>query len=291
MVVTSYRARLRRLVELGVLGHLGRRHVDAASVTSTSTAGPAHRRGPTATTIRRRRTRSTCPLVVTVSKTSGLHNGDTIKIHVVPTSGSDVYGVEARMCAEKAGLDLETDFYPNQTGNCVLNALSTGTDTHTQVAVDPPYRSADLTFKVGVGRDRYTTEYGQAARSAAVRVIRASSCCCCRCRAVSGSRPTRSPSLTVTQPGPRRPVWRRARLGASACSPTVGVSLVDSPFDAHPPEEADAGTTWASAVRAPFRVSTVVHGSPPHGSAHPFWTAAALVRRPLCSASWPWSRC
>ncbi len=103
------------------------------------------------------------PLVVKVSKTTGLKDGETVTVHVVPKAGSDIYGIEARVCAPKANIVVESDFYPNQTGHCVLHALTPISDAHTDVAIGPPYQVADLSFRVGVGTDRYTTEYGESA--------------------------------------------------------------------------------------------------------------------------------
>ena len=98
------------------------------------------------------------PLNVQVSSTSNLHDGQTVSIHVTADPGSDIYGIEARLCASSAKITAETDFYPYQTGNCILQPLSADSDAHTQVAIAAPYQTADLTFRVGVGTDKFTTQ-------------------------------------------------------------------------------------------------------------------------------------
>ena len=98
------------------------------------------------------------PLKVQVSSTSNLHDGQVVSIHVTADPGSDIYGIEARLCASSAKITAETDYYPYQTGNCILQPLSADSDAHTQVAIAAPYQTADLTFRVGVGTDKFTTQ-------------------------------------------------------------------------------------------------------------------------------------
>jgi hypothetical protein len=80
---------------------------------------------------------------------------------VTPTNGSNIYGYEARLCAPNAKFLVEYDFYPTQTGNCVLQPLSADSDAHVYVKENPPYTSADLTFRVGEGTSTYTDQNGK----------------------------------------------------------------------------------------------------------------------------------
>jgi hypothetical protein len=133
----------------------------APTLAPGSSVGPTTTAGSASTTSLAPPTPGQLPLVVTVSSTSGLHDGQAVTVHVVPKPGSDIYGIEARVCAPKATITVESDFYPNQTGNCALHALSSRADAHVSVAASPPYQSSDLTFHVGTGSDHFTTEYGQ----------------------------------------------------------------------------------------------------------------------------------
>jgi hypothetical protein len=135
-------------------------HRTAGDTTSTSPVSVTASTAATATSLPLPDPKD-LPLIVKVSKTTGLKDGETVSVHVVPKAGSDIFGIEARVCAPKANIVVETDFYPNQTGYCVLHALTPISDAHTDVAIAPPYQVADLSFRVGIGTDRYTTEYGE----------------------------------------------------------------------------------------------------------------------------------
>lgn len=103
------------------------------------------------------------PATVRVSSTTALTDGQTIEVNVVPTSGSEVYGVEARLCRAGAQVQFDADMRPTQTGNCIADPLSDGSDAHVVVAGEPPYQSVDLTFRAGVGTSSYTTQDGDPA--------------------------------------------------------------------------------------------------------------------------------
>ena len=100
------------------------------------------------------------PVAVTVSATSGLADGQAVTVHVVPTGGSQIFGVEARMCKAGAVIDFDADFRPTQTGNCATKPLSANADGYLKAAAAPPYQSVDMTYRVGVGSDSYTTQSG-----------------------------------------------------------------------------------------------------------------------------------
>ena len=93
----------------------------------------------------------------------GLHDGDTLNIHVDAQSPpnpvtSSIFGVDARVCAGGASINNLFDFSPTQGGKCVLDALSPGSDTHTSTSTAPPSLTADLSFVVGIGSDTYETQ-------------------------------------------------------------------------------------------------------------------------------------
>jgi len=101
------------------------------------------------------------PLTVTVSNTSGLHDGDSVKVHVTPKApGKVVYGFEMFICADGATFQLDADIRPTFTGKCIENPLSTTSGDYVKVAAAAPYTSADGTIKVGVGSNTYTTQKG-----------------------------------------------------------------------------------------------------------------------------------
>ncbi len=103
------------------------------------------------------------PLVVTVSPTTGMKDGQTVKVHVVPKAGSQVFGVDARLCAGSAHVEYDAQFAPTVAGQCITKPLSAGSDAKTSVAVSPPYQEADVTFRVGVGTDTFATQDGRQA--------------------------------------------------------------------------------------------------------------------------------
>jgi hypothetical protein len=98
------------------------------------------------------------PVTVTVnSPTSGLASGDVIDVRVTPDAGSQIYGVEARVCAGGASIDLPADFVPTQIGLCALHALAPGANDHVSLQVPPPYAIAEFGFRVGTGTDEFAT--------------------------------------------------------------------------------------------------------------------------------------
>jgi hypothetical protein len=105
------------------------------------------------------------PVTVTASPTTNLSDGDVVSINIDAqsppnASASQIFGADARVCKPNAVIDFSADFNPTQTGNCVLNPLSAGTDAKTTVATAPPNLTAAFSFKVGVGTDNYQTQGG-----------------------------------------------------------------------------------------------------------------------------------
>jgi hypothetical protein len=103
----------------------------------------------------------TLPVVVSISSTKNLTDGQVIAIHAQPTAKSQMYGFEARLCAPKASFQVEFDFYPTQTGNCISKPLSSDSQAHGIVQAGAPYQSADLRFRVGEGTNTYTDVDGK----------------------------------------------------------------------------------------------------------------------------------
>jgi hypothetical protein len=96
------------------------------------------------------------PLNVSTSNTKGLKDGDAVKIHVTPKQGAVVFGFEAFLC--KGGATtyaFDPDIRPDDTGKCVAHKLSPNSDDYLEVKAQPPYTSADATFRVGAGTDTY----------------------------------------------------------------------------------------------------------------------------------------
>ena len=141
----------------GHVAYTGGQVVDQKSNSTYAYVGaPSQQKGGTGTLAPK-----TLPVVVSVSSTKNLTDGQLIAIHVQPAGKSLIYGFEARLCAPKAVFQVEYDFYPTQTGNCVNAALSPGTDYHGVVQAKAPYLSADLTFRVGEGTNTYTDVDGK----------------------------------------------------------------------------------------------------------------------------------
>lgn len=103
------------------------------------------------------------PLAVKASNASGLRDGDPVSIHVAPTSGSVIYGFEARLCRGDTTYGNDADMRPTLTGKCVSHPLSTGSDDYLAVRSAPPYSSADANFRVGEGTDTFRTRDGRTA--------------------------------------------------------------------------------------------------------------------------------
>ena len=100
------------------------------------------------------------PVQVDVSGVDGLGDGQPVTVHVTPSSGSQVYGAEARLCAASAAVRYDAEFTPTMSGLCAPVALSSASDSRVTVAADPPYQSVDLTFRVGVGSATFPTQRG-----------------------------------------------------------------------------------------------------------------------------------
>lgn len=126
-----------------------------APVATTSTTMPP----TTSTTIPGPATTPGMPVAVDVSTTSGLRSGTPVRIHAAPSPGSQMFGVEARLCRGDVSVLTEGDFAPTRGAKCIANPLAPNTDAKVQVAGTPPYAGLDLTFVVGAGTDTFRSQY------------------------------------------------------------------------------------------------------------------------------------
>ena len=101
------------------------------------------------------------PLTATVTNSTGLADGEPLTIHVEADDGSQVYVAEARLCAGGTVVQTDSDMRPSRTGHCISSPLSAVSDDFVSVESQPPYASLDLTFRVGVGQESYTTQDGE----------------------------------------------------------------------------------------------------------------------------------
>ena len=101
------------------------------------------------------------PLEAEVSNTTGLSDGDVVTIHVEADEGSEIYALEARLCAGDAVIEGDSDIRPTQTGKCVPQPLSPSSDAYVEALNNPPYQELDASFRVGEGTTTYTTQEGQ----------------------------------------------------------------------------------------------------------------------------------
>jgi len=102
------------------------------------------------------------PLTVSVSDTSHLKDGDSVSIHVVAKPGSAVYAFEARECATGVVYNDDALQRPSLGGHCAAQNLSADSQRYGEYLSDPPNKSVDGTYKVGVGSNSFTTQDGRA---------------------------------------------------------------------------------------------------------------------------------
>ena len=102
------------------------------------------------------------PVKVVITPTEGLHNGQTVTVHVTPTGDTKLYGAEARLCSSVTPVANSADFAPTQGGLCTAEPLSPSSDSRLEVAGQAPYQSLDVAFRVGVGTDSFRRGDGTA---------------------------------------------------------------------------------------------------------------------------------
>ncbi len=103
----------------------------------------------------------------TVQGNTALHglsspsNGvSTATITVTANAGSNVYGVDARICEPGADLQFSADLNPTQTGHCAPTALGAGGSALVSVATAPPNLTATLSFNIVPGSSTWTDSGG-----------------------------------------------------------------------------------------------------------------------------------
>lgn len=97
------------------------------------------------------------------SQTSGLADGETVNLHVDAKPGQVVYGFDAYQCKGGTTYQYDYDILPSWSGKCVTHPLSPNAQDFVEVASTAPFKSADGTFRVGVGTTSYQTRDGKTA--------------------------------------------------------------------------------------------------------------------------------
>ena len=132
--------------------HPGSTSSSGPAPTTTATTSPSSQHPATTTTTQ------PIPLQVTVSKTTGLHDGQAVTVTVTADAGSAFYGMDARLCAASPAITNFYDYTPDPAGNCILHPLSADSDAYLEVPVPAPNKTGTLTFHVGVGTSQFKTE-------------------------------------------------------------------------------------------------------------------------------------
>jgi len=99
------------------------------------------------------------PVTATATPTTGLVDNSPITINV-DAAGSQITQVVARLCKASATIDLPFDFNPTQGGNCIKTVFpgSSAPSEKASVATAPPYQSATLTYRIGVGTQTFALQ-------------------------------------------------------------------------------------------------------------------------------------
>ena len=99
------------------------------------------------------------PVTVTATPTTGLVDNSVVAIHV-DAAGSQITQVVARLCKASATIDLPFDFNPTQGGNCIKTVFpgSSAPAPSSSTSTAPPYLSADLNYRIGVGTQTFTLQ-------------------------------------------------------------------------------------------------------------------------------------
>ena len=101
------------------------------------------------------------PLTATVSGNSGVRSGDVVKVRAEPNAGSQMYGIDARLCRGDVGIATEGAFRPTFGGNCVIDPLAPGTDAVVNLENPTPDKGLDVEFRVGTGSTTFKTQSGK----------------------------------------------------------------------------------------------------------------------------------
>ena len=101
------------------------------------------------------------PLTASVSGNSSVRSGDVVKVRAEPNAGSQMYGVDARLCRGDVGISNEGAFRPTVGGNCIIDPLSPGTDAVVNLENPTPDQGIDIEFRVGAGTTTFRTQSGK----------------------------------------------------------------------------------------------------------------------------------
>jgi hypothetical protein len=100
------------------------------------------------------------PLGIQVMGTTGLKDGQGVKVHVTANQGSLVYGFEATLCKGGTAYRFDADMRPTLTGKCIPHPFSAASDDYQEVRAAAPYLVADTVFRAGVGTENFALENG-----------------------------------------------------------------------------------------------------------------------------------
>ncbi|MEI7622080.1 MAG: hypothetical protein WCJ88_00840 [Actinomycetes bacterium] len=101
------------------------------------------------------------PLSVKAQGNSKVSSGDVVKVRAEPNAGSQMYGVDARLCRGDVGIANEGAFRPTVGGNCIIDPLSPGTDAVVNLENPSPDKGLDVEFRVGSGSTTFKTQSGK----------------------------------------------------------------------------------------------------------------------------------
>lgn len=103
------------------------------------------------------------PVDVEISGTGGLADGDEVVLTATARAGSQIFALEVRLCVGGVTVESDADTRPSVTGKCVTGALSPVSDGFVVAQSEPPHEAVELRFRVGVGEETYTTQFGEPA--------------------------------------------------------------------------------------------------------------------------------
>jgi len=101
------------------------------------------------------------PLTAKVSGNSGVRSGDVVKVRAEPNAGSQMYGIDARLCRGDVGISNEGAFRPTVGGNCIIDPLAPDTDAVVNLENPTPDKGLDVEFRVGTGTTTFKTQSGK----------------------------------------------------------------------------------------------------------------------------------
>lgn len=103
------------------------------------------------------------PVEVNVSGTTGIKDGQAVRIQAKARAGSSLFGFEAFLCNGGVTYRIDADIRPTITGKCAAESLSPGTDVYQEVRASPPYDVVDDMFRPGVGTNSFPKRDGTTA--------------------------------------------------------------------------------------------------------------------------------